>query len=154
MKARPYRERIRKVQSIPNVEVHKACQIAERVAATQEPFSIQTVGVGAFPNPDQPRTLWLGCEQPEDEPLNALHEKLEDAYDELRVAPDKKRYRPHITLGRIKRAGPETRDLAGRIRNYPPFDPIETDVTELIVFGSFLDAEGPTYNVLGRAPLG
>jgi 2'-5' RNA ligase len=65
-------------------------------------FSFAVGGLGCFPNARRPRVLWVGLQ----EPAGALV-RLRDAVEE-HVAPlgfptEKRRFHPHLTLGRVQR---------------------------------------------------
>lgn len=67
------------------------------------PLEIAIRGVGWFPNPHNPRVLFAGIEAgPE---LTALHEATDAACAAVGIAPETKKYSPHLTLARIP--GPE-----------------------------------------------
>ena len=61
-------------------------------------FNIQRLGV--FPNINRPRVIWLGLS--DSIKLLSLHNNINDLVKELDFKHDKHKFRPHITLGRIK----------------------------------------------------
>lgn len=62
-------------------------------------------GVGTFPPRGAPRSLWVGVEDPA--PLVQLHTRLEHRLRPLDgVAPDARKFAPHLTLARLKDAPP------------------------------------------------
>jgi 2'-5' RNA ligase len=64
------------------------------------PFRISFDGVGAFPNARNPRVVWIGLEGAE--PLVGIARRLEDGVVELGWNPEKRGFRPHATVARIK----------------------------------------------------
>lgn len=79
--------------------------ITDALAAIDRPsFTMQAGGGGAFPHAKHPSIIWLdllqGSQQCQD-----LAATINDALDALGIAREKKRFRPHLTLGRIKRPG-------------------------------------------------
>ena len=65
---------------------------------------------------------------------------------------EQRRFRPHVTLGRLRYG---RRDLGDLI---PEMERMQVDagmisVEELVVYANELGAQGPSYMVLGRAPL-
>ena len=64
------------------------------------PFRLTFHGVGAFPNPRKPRVVWIGLEGAE--PLSVIAERLEKGVVELGFVPEKRGFRPHATVARIK----------------------------------------------------
>lgn len=58
-------------------------------------------GIGVFPNPKNPRVIWLGIE-PEDDRLKRLQERIDRVLAPLGFPPENREFRPHLTLGRVK----------------------------------------------------
>ena len=77
------------------------------VAAACGPFALTLAEAGAFPHVRQPRVLWLGVGP--SRPLAALAQRLREALEELGYPPEKRPFRPHITLARC-RAGRSDED--------------------------------------------
>jgi 2'-5' RNA ligase len=64
------------------------------------PFTLRLRGVGHFPPGKQPRVLWVGME--ESRPLQELQRRVEAALTAVGIAPDERRFSPHITIARLK----------------------------------------------------
>jgi 2'-5' RNA ligase len=132
-------------------EILPICRITQEVAAEFEPFDIGFSGLGAFPNADEPRTLWIGLEEGVEE-LTALQRALDEALaKQLGFAKERRQFTPHLTIGRVNRSTP---DLIAALDRLADFESDFTDVDELVVFASFLSKQGPTYETLGHAVLG
>jgi RNA 2',3'-cyclic 3'-phosphodiesterase len=137
-------------------EIHRddilpLCRITQEVAADFEPFDISFAGLGAFPNADEPRTLWIGLEEGIEQ-LTELHKTLDAALSkQLGFAKERRQFTPHMTIGRVNRSTP---DLIAALDRLAEFDSDVTDVDELVVFASFLNKQGPQYETLGHAVLG
>ena len=67
-----------------------------------EPFEVEWHGLGAFPSPRHPRTLWIGVSKGARE-LGRLESPLSRRLD--RVEVDAQPYRPHLTVGRVRTPG-------------------------------------------------
>jgi 2'-5' RNA ligase len=67
------------------------------------PIEIGVRGVGWFPNPHNPRVLFAGIEAGTE--LTALHQATDAACASVGIAPETKKFSPHLTLARIP--GPE-----------------------------------------------
>lgn len=83
-------------------------------AATAElpRFPIRLCAAGVFPSHRRARVLWVGVE--EAPPLSALQRSVEEAVVGVGVAPDPRPFRPHVTVGRIRRPRPPV-GLAGAV---------------------------------------
>lgn len=74
--------------------------IDEQLAALRcAPFTLEVRGVGHFPPRGIPRTLWAGVGRAEG--LLALHRRVEAAVVRAGVAPEGRRFAPHVTLARL-----------------------------------------------------
>ncbi len=75
-------------------------------AATAESpgFPIRLRAAGVFPSHRRARVLWVGVE--EAPALAALQRSVEEAVVRAGVAPDPRPFRPHVTVGRIRRPPP------------------------------------------------
>ena len=62
------------------------------------PFLVRIKGLGAFPDLTRPRVFWLGIEG--DPPLRQMHRELETRLEACGLAPDRRPFAPHLTLGR------------------------------------------------------
>ncbi|WP_419856819.1 RNA 2',3'-cyclic phosphodiesterase [Candidatus Palauibacter irciniicola] len=86
----------------------------EIAAATAElpGFPMRLRAAGVFPSHRRARVLWIGVE--ETPALAALQRSVEEAVVRAGVAPDARPFRPHVTVGRIRRPPPPV-GLAGAI---------------------------------------
>lgn len=115
---------------------------------------LEFVGAGGFPTSDRPRVIWAGIVAGGD-PLVRLVTALETELAKLGFKPEPRDYRPHLTLGRVKSssraAGVEV--VQRVLRNTDrKLGAMAADQVKLVA--SFLDREGPTYNVMDTIWLG
>jgi 2'-5' RNA ligase len=128
------------------------CRAVGRVCAAAPAFPMRLEGVGAFPNPRRPRTIWAGVGAGAAE-LVELHRGLEAALVDLGCyRREERQYTPHITLGRVKSDGPTDR-LAEAIREHADWVGGECEVDRVLVMSSQLTPRGPIYSVLSTARL-
>lgn len=73
------------------------------------PFSFDVQGVGAFPNVNRPRVLWVGLKEDLGY-LVLLHRAVNEAMQQVGFHPEERPFSPHLTLGRISRQA--SRDAA------------------------------------------
>lgn len=64
-------------------------------------FSLALKGVGCFGG-NRPHTIWLGVA--DEAPLHRLHRQIENALQRIGLAPDTRKFTPHVTLARLKAA--------------------------------------------------
>jgi 2'-5' RNA ligase len=92
-------------------------------------------------------------------PLSALEREVTPRIAPLGIAPESRRFLPHVTVGRSRRRGRseprhEGRDRCGGVA-VPTHEPIgpRFPVRELTLFESELTPRGSRYAALGRFPL-
>jgi len=133
-------------------ELHPVCRAVKEVSATESPFPLRVSGLGAFPTPRRPKTLWAGITDGADE-LKRLYDKLEAKLLDLGCYRKEERgYTPHLTLGRVKGEA-DSFALAKELPKRLSWDGGRTVVDEVLVFSSVLERAGPVYTVLGRGEL-
>jgi len=134
------------------LEVPKICAAVTEVAAAVPPFSVRVNSAGAFPDLLRPRTVWLGIED-ETEELAALHNQMEVALAKLGFRSENRRFRPHLTIGRVRGEGPGIAELAQLLKENNDYPAGVIDVDEVVVFSSEQERGGPVYEPLGTSPL-
>ncbi|HZR82157.1 MAG TPA: RNA 2',3'-cyclic phosphodiesterase [Candidatus Binatia bacterium] len=65
-----------------------------------EPFPLEVRGVGHFPPRGEPHVLWAGIEK--SDALVDLRNRVEAAVVRAGVAPEGRKFSPHLTLARLK----------------------------------------------------
>ena len=136
-----------------NTKVPSICPAVKVAASCCPPFEVGCQGAGAFPKNDRPRTVWAGI-GPGSEELGTLYEAIESELVAIGVPAERRRFHPHVTLGRVRQGGAAQQRLGELIQSAGDFETDLCPVREVTVFASFLDKSGPTYDVLGRATLG
>lgn len=137
---------------VNSLEIPEVCRGVAEAVAEVAGFSFDIVGVGAFPKIERPRTIWLGVTIGADE-LAELHKQIEKGLKKLGYPPENRRFSPHLTLGRVKHAGPELAELSELVKSLSDHPIGTTAVDEVTVFSSELTREGPVYQALSHASL-
>ncbi len=125
--------------------------ISKPVQATP-PFQIKVRGAGAFPNPKNPRVVWVGLTEGK-ETLSRLHQELESSLEKIGFQPEDRSFNPHLTLGRVKSSRGKGA-LAAKIEKYREEEFGEFQVERVILFKSDLMPSGPVYTALREVKLG
>lgn len=131
--------------------------------ASHEQFDLRTAELGAFPSIKRPRVLWLGLWGPAHR-LEALYNDLGDFLDDFGLEIEDAPFHPHVTLGRVRdTAGVRVGALPEQIRTaFQKLEnqavagkehPTQMPVSEIHLIRSFLDQDGPRYEVLASYPL-
>ncbi len=115
------------------------------------PFALTVRGSGGFPNLRRPNVLWVGID--ESGPLSLLNRDIEQAMAELGFEREEKRFSPHLTVGRVKRAD----GLEAVIREWITFkDAVfgTISVGESLLMKSTLKPGGAEYSIIAGFKLG
>ncbi|MBW1981219.1 MAG: RNA 2',3'-cyclic phosphodiesterase [Deltaproteobacteria bacterium] len=114
-------------------------------------FTLRATTLGGFPNLRKPRVIWLGL-QGEIVPLLRLQARLEDELESIGFPREKRPFKPHLTIGRIRDRRSQ-QDLSQLVAAIPltEFNPF--DVQEIILYKSDLRPTGAIYTELRHIPL-
>ena len=132
--------------NIEEKEIDALSRATESAASHFHPFHVEVTGVGVFPNISRPRVIWAGVEFKEGT-LNALHKDLDTRFDLLGFEREKRRFTPHLTLGRVKSLW-EKRRLTERIETLRAHRIGSFNVESLFLFRSDLHPTGAVYTKL------
>jgi 2'-5' RNA ligase len=131
----------------------RAAEIAERLCAPWQipSFEAGISGVGVFPPSGPIRIVWLGVDEGAAE-TTAIHHELTIRLAPLGFEPERRRYHPHVTIGRVRESrgsGVRTRTLLerGNIRAGT------SEVNHITLFQSRLSPRGAQYEPRLRVPL-
>ena len=117
-------------------------QCVGNVAGGCSPFMVELAHMGVFPDPHEPRVIWIGVDNGLDQLLE-MYQDLEDCLESIGLDRDEKTFSPHLTIGRVKR---HTR--IGLPTGIPEFDEVSFEADRLSVIRSTLTPSGPIYETL------
>ena len=145
------------VKFLGEVEKGRLKKITERARNALEPFGpldFRLDKLGAFPNVDYPKVIWIGSSNTPPEIID-LHESLEDSLEELGFQPEDREYVPHITVGRTKEENDGRIKRLGRNLGKEDFEAERTvSLERLGLMKSELKRGGPVYEPLKKISLG
>ncbi len=134
-----------------NVPQAKIPGIGDKIAKELQgamPFALCLKEPGQFPERGRPRVLWwgIGGDEKALEHLDDLAGRVRGAAEACGVLPDKKPFKAHLTLARVR---PESRGWIP----WPPLKEImpshkEFEVRQIVLFQSQLGPGGAKYTVL------
>jgi 2'-5' RNA ligase len=129
---------------VGDADATRTDELVEALTEVESPaFAVEVAGVGHFESKGRPTALWARV--PLDEPLAQLQRRVERACRRAGFDPERRGYRPHVTLARLPRsAGPIGPWLAqhGTLRAGP------WRVGGFTLYESHLRAEGAVYSPL------
>ena len=126
-------------------------------AGDMMPFPLHLDGLGVFPNPREPRGIYAGVGGDLDSLVRAQR-RVEQASVRLGFPQEKRPFRPHLTLGRVRDGvAPAVRRQIGDTiaRQAAALSPeYAWTAGEICLIRSHLTPQGAVYTTLGQAALG
>jgi 2'-5' RNA ligase len=116
------------------------------------PFQLALESVGTFPGSGLPRVIWVGIADGQSG-ASAAHREIETRLAALGVASEARKFRPHLTLGRVREIRrSQAAELVKASRGLR-IDPAPALVETVTLYRSYLSPKGPRYEPLTRTPL-
>jgi len=81
-------------------KIDSMVNILEGIAGKSFSFEISVKGVGTFPAAGTPRVIWVGIEENKD--MLQLYNNIEEGLAALGFEKERRDFKPHLTIGRIK----------------------------------------------------
>ena len=120
-------------------EENMDCLDQQAATINNPPFILELNQLGSF---NRQGIIWLGC-QKVPSALHRLHRKLGQQIKQCDYEPDKRQYRPHVTLFR----------KAGLTEQSSPPEPVIWTIESFSLIRSESDREGVIYREIKRYPL-
>lgn len=116
-----------------------------------ERFPLKLVGTGTFPPRSRhPRILWVGIE--ESQKLTKVQYKVESMLEKLSITREKRRFHPHLTLGRV-RSSTNIAPVLEELSENKDTEFGSMEVEEITFFKSTLKPTGAEYIALAKIQL-
>jgi len=129
-------------------------RITDIIDSTAIKYQAQQVTIdrlGSFPNFDRPRVIWVGSSS-DTGTLTSIAEHIDIGTATLGWEREEKKFKPHLTLGRIKNPT-RLHELTDAAKTYR-FETIEMLLDRIILYQSTLTPHGPIYKKLHETVLG
>jgi 2'-5' RNA ligase len=130
-----------------DIESEQIAPMGESVRAVcsqHSPFTISLKPMGCFPNPRNPRVVWLGIDG-DLERMSRFRDDLQHALSPFGIKEEERAFRPHLTLGRLKKPGRRQTDLDQLLAKYKELSSPARTLSELVLFRSDLKPGGAVY---------
>lgn len=132
--------------SLNSNEITLVSQCASPIANRTTPFAVFLQDIGGFPDLRHPKVIWMDV-RGEVKTLCDLQEGLEERLRKTGFECERRPFRPHLTLGRIK----QKKAIFGL--DSISFDPTATkQIREMVLFKSTLSTQGPSYEAIKTYP--
>jgi 2'-5' RNA ligase len=127
----------------------------EAVTAKLEPLEVMVGHFGVFPNQRRPRVLWIGLNE-KSGGLESIKSSLELGLEALGFDIEKRKFHPHITVGRVRRGASrdELEQLNSSLEKFSVGELGTVVVDQIELVKSDLTPNGPIYTTLKNFHLG
>ncbi len=115
-------------------------------------FSIGIKGIGLFGSRRNPRVLWIGLDGAIDR-MGYFRDDLQKGLRRFGIKEEKRRFKPHLTLGRFRKGARAGTHLDDLLSKYHDLTSPECTIKELVLFKSDLKPGGAVYSKLNGWPL-
>ena len=135
-------------------KVKQITEILDEIAKIHKPFQIQINSLGAFPNMNSPRVIWVGIDQGDIETKN-IFKDLEDLICKVGIPKEDRAFSSHITIGRTRSAKALAELTQGitSLNDSIKKEGLTFTAGSITLFKSTLTPEGPIYEALKAANL-
>ncbi len=131
-------------------EAEAVRRASREIALSTIPFEYDVARMGFFGTPARMRVIWCGLRDA-GQALASLHGALEARLAEAGFPPEDRGFRPHLTLGRLRRPGSEPA-LLDALRHLGGFEAGKERPDHLTLYQSTLTPAGPIHEVVDRWP--
>lgn len=134
-----------------NVHLNQIAAIAKAIKEclrNTHKFTIELSHLGAFPQIENPRVVWVGLKNGQKESM-AIATSLETHLEKLGIKKEIREFDPHITIGRL-RSSRKKGALVKAIKSYSFKSTMIQPVTHVTLFKSTLTSQGPIYEILEK----
>jgi len=133
---------------IQEADTEKVARAVSESVTGYHPISLAVKGIGVFPGIKRPRVLWLGISKKLDL-LTALQRTLDEKLEAIGFPKEKRPFRGHLTLGRIKDKIDPKR-LHGVLKEFAQFESEHFFAHRIILYKSELKPKGAVYTKLAN----
>ena len=138
------------LQFLGDTDEKRVPELKKIIDALPAPDSAQAIHFtvpGCFPNRAEPRVLWLGME--ENDYLQKVQRGLTNALADAGFNVDRKRFKAHLTLGRVRQGASFPADGLARLeRTAAAVTVPDSPINRLTLFESRLQPGGSVYTAL------
>lgn len=140
--------------NIPSAQVAEISRAMKEASQGISPFHLEISGLGVFPNPKQPRVLWVGIGG-ETAKLSKLQQNIDASLTPFGFIKEERSFMPHLTLARIRQGATLAErkvfsDLAMSVNFESRY---QLDVEYISFMRSQLTPRGAIYTCLSKVKL-
>lgn len=139
---------------IEEEKLNEINRIIEDIAKDKPEFKVALFELGAFPNVNHPKIIWVGIKDANNE-IELIAEELEEKLESLGIPKEERKFSAHITIGRIKSQLNLNKltEALNILRDEFLKEDLGFTVAKITVFKSTLNPSGPLYEHLKEVNL-
>ncbi len=137
---------------VPDADVVNVCRAVEAVAGRLDPLTFDVVSLECTPDRGPVKMIWAGVRDPDGKLAKAFGE-LEAAMEVLGFDVERRAFRPHLTVGRVRYC-PNPAALRQATARLGDKEFGTQDADDMVVYSSQLTKEGPVYAAMAHCRLG
>ncbi len=125
--------------------------LLDELAKTHQRFELRLGKLGAFPKIEYPRVIWVGIEQGSEQTIRLTQDLEQGLMAKSGFLPEKRRFSPHLTLGRVRSANNRAQLKGLLVSTTFPQKTMQAET--IILFKSTLTPQGAIYQPLHSTSL-
>ena len=133
------------IRFLGDVDASKIGKLSAQMRSLEEysAFDVSMNGIGAFPNNNSPRVVWIGSIL--GDPFQSILSDIDKMLDAAGIDYDKKPFKAHITIGRVRDT---SKRLTGFINEHRDLDVGSFVCSDIFLMKSVLTAKGAEHSVI------
>jgi len=135
------------IGNVQEEQIRPIQDIVKDVCQGYGPFNIGIKGIGLFGSKRNPRVLWIGLDGAIDR-MACFRDDLQKKLRPFGIKEEKRRFKPHLTLGRFRKGARTGTHLDDLLSKYHDLTSPEGIIEELALFKSDLKPGGAVYSKL------
>ncbi|MCJ7615953.1 MAG: RNA 2',3'-cyclic phosphodiesterase [Desulfobacterales bacterium] len=132
--------------NINDTDIEKVSESIINTVNCHAPISLAVKGAGVFPGIKSPRVIWVGITG-EIEKLTSIQKDIEENLEKLGFPREKRPFKGHLTLGRIK-GKIDPKKLLDAMKKFERFESELFIADKVFLFKSDLNSTGSVYTEL------
>lgn len=123
----------------------------KKVCSSSNPFNLEIIGIGMFPNTKSPRVLWLGVEN--NSFIMSLQAGIEKEMEKAGFKQEERKFKAHLTIGRF-RSSSGKEDIFKSVSTHEKDSFGIINVNSMSLMKSDLNPDGARHSRIAEIPLG
>lgn len=134
--------------NVEEAKIEEIKKLLDNISSREKPFETSLFKLGAFPNLNYPRVIWVGIDKGCSE-IEKIAGLVETELEKINFSREKRPFSAHLTLGRVK-SGKNKAELKEKISSLQ-VQPKSCTINNITLFQSTLTPKGPIYTPLYAA---